>query len=64
MPEWLKSIKYCPHMTIGCANKNVFEKAFEKLEHLKDSFETIVKEVNIEIIDENDNSIIEIIHRL
>lgn len=61
-PEWLKGNVFLPHMTIGnFDNDNDFEKAINETKDIVDSFKTIVNEVNVEIIDENEDSIIELV---
>lgn len=61
-PEWLKGNAFLPHMTIGnFDNDSDFEKAVNETKNIVDSFKTIVNEVSVEIIDENEDSIIELI---
>jgi 2'-5' RNA ligase len=56
----LKSGGYKPHMTVGkidCEDK--FKLAIEETKDIGDAFDTIVSKVSVEIIDENEDSIIE-----
>ena len=58
-------ISYIPHITVGKLNDNeLFENALNDLENLSDEFETIIDEIYVEQIDENENSIIEFIVKL
>lgn len=60
-PEWLNESTYMPHMTIGCFDlKEDLEKAFEEVSTINESFTTIVNKISAEIIDENEDSIIDI----
>ena len=59
-PNWLKNIKYVPHMTVGkLENDNKFAKALEEAKGMEELFTTIVDRISVEIIGENDESIIE-----
>ncbi len=61
-PQWLKDIEFLPHMTVGNLNDpSAFERAVEETKNIDEVFETIVREISVEIIDENEDSIIEII---
>lgn len=60
MSQRLKSGWYRPHMTVGkieCEER--FELAIEETKDINDTFDTIVSKVSVEIIDENEDSIIE-----
>ena len=60
-PDWLNQETYLPHMTIGSfASREDLNIAFKDSEHIKESFSTIVDKISVEIIDENEDSIIEI----
>jgi 2'-5' RNA ligase len=60
-PEWLKGKVFLPHMTVGNFNdEEDFEMAINQTKNIVDSFKTIVNEISVEIIDENEDSIIEI----
>ena len=60
-PEWLKDIDFLPHMTVGCiSDLDVFKEAIEDTNNINDIFETTVEAISVEIIDENEDSIIEI----
>lgn len=50
-----------PHMTIGnFTSREDLNIAFKDTELIKESFSTIVDKISVEIIDENEDSIIEI----
>lgn len=60
-PQWLKGIDFLPHMTVGCiSDVGAFKEAIEKTKNINDIFETIVEAISVEIIDENEDSIIEL----
>lgn len=60
-PEWLNDRTYLPHMTIGnFTSRDGLNKAFNDVSAIKENFTTIVDKVSVEIIDENEDSIIEI----
>lgn len=60
-PEWLKEDTFVPHMTVGCfdCDEN-FKTAIDETRNIDDLFETIVDEISVEIIDENEDSLIEL----
>lgn len=59
--EWLNENTFLPHMTIGSFNtKDELNKAFNNIKLIKDEFKTIVNKISVEIIAENEDSIIEI----
>ncbi|MBU3130698.1 2'-5' RNA ligase family protein [Clostridium tagluense] len=60
-PQWLKEIDFLPHMTVGSiSDLNAFKMAVEETKNIDDVFETIVNTISVEIIDENEDSIIEL----
>lgn len=60
-PEWLKDIDFLPHMTVGCiSNLDDFKKAVEETKNIDEVFNTTVETISVEIIDENEDSIIEL----
>ncbi|ADL50061.1 2'-5' RNA ligase family protein [Clostridium cellulovorans] len=60
-PEWLKGNNFLPHMTVGSFQKEEeFQMAAEETKAVVDAFRTIVTAVSVEIIDENEDSIIEL----
>ncbi|MBM7614073.1 2'-5' RNA ligase family protein [Alkaliphilus hydrothermalis] len=60
MPMWLKPNSYLPHMTVGkIEGEDEYQIAAEETKAIKDVFSTIVRKVSVEIIDENQDSIIE-----
>lgn len=61
MPEWLGKENYYPHMTVGLVeDEEEYNKAIEATKDFSYAFETIVKTISVEIIDENEDSIIEL----
>lgn len=56
----MREIDFLPHMTVGnvSALEN-FNKAIEDTKNITDVFETTVESISVEIIDENEDSIIE-----
>jgi len=60
-PEWLSQKTFLPHMTIGnFSSRDDLNKAFKEVSGNKETFTTMVNKVSIEIIGENEDSIIEI----
>lgn len=60
-PEWLKGKTFLPHMTVGSFdNKEKFEMAINETRNIVDFFKTTINEISVEIIDENEDSIIEL----
>ncbi|MBU3199851.1 hypothetical protein LL037_07925 [Clostridium estertheticum] len=50
-----------PHMTIGdFVDRTALNNAYEDVCSIKDRFSTLVEKISVEIIDENEDSIIEI----
>ena len=63
-PIWLNG-NYTPHMTIGnFGSEEELEMALKETKNIDVKFTTIVECVSVEIIDENEDSIIEIEHSL
>lgn len=59
-PNWLNNVEFMPHMTIGnFHNKEELDNAYKDVGGIKDRFSTIVDKISAEIIDENEDSIIE-----
>lgn len=59
-PQWLKSGGYLPHMTVGkIESEEEYKLAIEETKEIVDIFDTIVNKISVEIIDENEDSIIE-----
>lgn len=59
-PVWLKSGGYHPHMTVGkIEDQGEFKVAGEVVRNITDTFQTTVTKVSIEIIDDNQDSIVE-----
>ena len=60
-PEWLNQKDFVPHMTVGnFENEKEFKLAINRTKDITDSFITTVREITVEIIDENEDSIIEL----
>lgn len=60
-PEWLNEETFLPHMTIGnLTSRDDLNKAFKDVSVIKESFTTIVNKISVEIIDEKEDSIIDI----
>ena len=60
-PEWLMGIDFLPHMTVGCVSDlDDFKKAIEETKNIYEVFETTAMSISVEIIDENEDSIIEL----
>ena len=59
-PDWLNRETFMPHMTIGCfTSREDLNTAFTNTKFIKENFETVVNKISVEIIDENEDSIIE-----
>lgn len=60
-PKWLSSTEFLPHMTVGNINDSeAFNNAVEETKNIDAVFETNVDMVSVEIIAENEDSIIEL----
>lgn len=60
-PNWLKEVEFFPHMTVGdFVKKEELEKAYEDSKSIEIHFSTLVEKISVEIIDDNEDSIIEI----
>lgn len=60
-----RKVTYTPHITVGkIEDIERFETALEETEKIEETFETIVKEITVELIDENEDSNIEFIVEL
>ncbi|GAA0124968.1 2'-5' RNA ligase family protein [Clostridium sp. CTA-19] len=59
-PEWLNNVEFIPHMTIGSFNnKKSLENAYKETCNIQEVFNTVVKKISVEIIDESELSILE-----
>lgn len=59
-PKWLEEEKFLPHMTVGSfEDDECFEIGINDVKNINEEFKTIVDEISVEIIDENEDSIIE-----
>lgn len=60
-PQWLNDETYMPHMTIGCFDlKEELCAAYEEVINYNYKFVTTVSKVSAEIIDQNEDSIVDI----
>lgn len=60
IPQSLKDGGYEPHMTVGkVESEDKFKLAIEETKDISDVFQAIISKVSVEIIDENEDSIIE-----
>jgi 2'-5' RNA ligase len=60
-PQWLKDKDFLPHMTVGAfTDLNNFKEAIEQTRNIETTFETTVNTISVEIIDENEDSFIEL----
>ncbi|MBQ3423118.1 MAG: 2'-5' RNA ligase family protein [Romboutsia sp.] len=60
-PQWLNKDTYMPHMTIGCFDsKEQLDKAYEEVNAVNHRFIATINKVSAEIIDENEDSIVDI----
>lgn len=60
-PDWLNEETFMPHMTIGSfTSQEDLKIAFKDTELIKENFTTKVDKISVEIIDENEDSIIEV----
>lgn len=58
--ERLKTNGYVPHMTVGMVeDEDLYRAAIEETKEINEAFETIVNKISVEIIDENEDSNIE-----
>ncbi|MGL4911851.1 MAG: 2'-5' RNA ligase family protein [Romboutsia sp.] len=59
-PKWLCQENFLPHMTVGSfEDDESFKIGINDVENIQDEFKTVVNEISVEIIDENEDSIIE-----
>lgn len=60
-PDWLNEKTFMPHMTIyNFTSKEDLNIAFKNTKLIKENFTTMADKISVEIIDENEDSIIEI----
>lgn len=60
-PQWLNDETYLPHMTVGCFDTSEeLDKAYSDIGGNPGVFKTLVNTVSVEIIDENEDSIIDV----
>lgn len=60
-PAWLKGDIFLPHMTVGnFDSEETFKLAINETNNITNTFRATVNEITVEIIDENEDSIIEI----
>lgn len=59
-PTWLNDKTYLPHLTLGVFNQEAdLQEAFDYAKKLEKSYQTLVKKISVEIVDDNEDSIIE-----
>ncbi|QNO14263.1 2'-5' RNA ligase family protein [Alkalicella caledoniensis] len=59
-PQWLKVGSFYPHLTVGkIDNAEKYKFAIEETGAITDEFKTIVNRICVEIIDDNEDSLIE-----
>ncbi|WIV21145.1 2'-5' RNA ligase family protein [Paenibacillus polygoni] len=59
-PDFLYNTDYIPHMTIGrIADKEELERLIEHYKTMNETFEELIKEISVEIIGDDEESIIE-----
>lgn len=60
-PNWLNQVEFMPHMTIGCfTDRDELWNAYNAIATIKERFSTLIEKVSVEIIDENEDSNIEV----
>jgi 2'-5' RNA ligase len=59
-PHFLSNKPFAPHMTIGrISDEGELKRVVEKYSTSQETFEDVVRKISVEIIDEDENSIIE-----
>ncbi|HYE10800.1 MAG TPA: 2'-5' RNA ligase family protein [Patescibacteria group bacterium] len=59
-PQWLRMGSFNPHMTVGkITGEEDFKAAVTDVSGVNDIFDAMVKKISVEIIDENEDSLIE-----
>lgn len=59
-PSWLNNKTFSPHITLGnFSTSDELNLAYMKTEHITESFTTTVDKISVEVIAENEDSIIE-----
>lgn len=59
-PNWLRTGDFHPHMTVGkIARVEDYKAAIDEIKDINDIFDTIIEKISVEIIDENEDSLIE-----
>lgn len=62
LPDFLDLEQYIPHLTLGrIADQTEFESAVNQCSRIKDIFIDKIKQISVEIIDANEDSIIEMV---
>jgi 2'-5' RNA ligase len=60
-PQWLKTGGFYPHMTVGkLEGIEAYRDAIEDVKNINDTFSGVVNKVSVEIIEENEDSLIEL----
>ncbi|HRS21620.1 MAG TPA: 2'-5' RNA ligase family protein [Clostridia bacterium] len=59
-PEWLKTVDYYPHMTVGnLPTEEEYSFAIEDVADIDDIFDSNVEKISVDIIVENEDSLLE-----
>jgi 2'-5' RNA ligase len=59
-PEWLRTVDYYPHMTVGnLPTEEKYKSAIEVAASIDDVFDSHIEKISVEIIAENEDSLIE-----
>ncbi len=59
-PQWLKNTRYIPHMTVGSIEaEERYSQALEEVKTMDKSFRALINKISVEIIEENQDSSIE-----
>jgi len=59
-PNWLRTGDFHSHMTVGkIASDDDYKAAIDEVKDINDIFDTIIEKISVEIIDENEDSLIE-----
>lgn len=59
-PEWLTDETFLPHMTLGqFSTDDALELAYEDIQEIHEEFKSVIRKVSVEIIADNEDSIID-----
>jgi 2'-5' RNA ligase len=59
LKDYCSTREYIPHLTVGRPGNNLIGEAINKCNLIVEEFIDYVKEISVEVIDENEDSIIE-----